>query len=1053
MDFQEVYDALNPAQKKAVDQVEGCVMVVAGPGTGKTQVMGARVANILLKTDSQADNILCLTFTDAATVALRNRLFQIIGSSAHRVNIYTYHAFCNMVIQDNKDLFGVADLQPLSDLERLEVLREIIDELPKEHVLKRYSGDIYYDQGRLEKLIGLMKKDDLTPQQVESLVKQYLIDIENSESFRYKRDSKYGKKGELKREYHQEVERMNKLVAASALYQVYQKKLASRKRYDYNDMILWVLEAFEGESDLLVHYQERYHYFLVDEYQDTNGAQNELLYKLISYWENPNVFVVGDDDQSIYKFQGANVTNIQEFYERYQAYMNLVVLTENYRSTPEILAASNHLISQNTERLVGRVDGLSKDIRSSHPEISKLDRKVEVTSYPNTYQEIIDIAQQITREHQNGTPFKEMAILYRNHSQSVDLMDYFQAEGIPFNVALTQDVLLTPQIRQLMQLLSYLHLESQHLDSGQHLIYEILHFNTFQHLTAFELARMATAFKKDRKMGWREQINAMLNHGKPDYMSGEAYAELKTFWSDVEYWLKEMRNVSLQSLVEMIMAKGGFVQRALASSDNLFEVQCLKTFYNFLKEETARKPFATLGELLNSLELLQSNNLGLNLTKVIHGSDGVNLMTVHRSKGLEFDQVYLMGCVANKWEQDRQNLPFNLGRIIPGEDKMGLEEEGRRLFYVGMTRAKKRLHISYSQKSEADKPLNQSVFVVEVEESQRVLKNQVEVKDSSLLDFFAHSLHVEPKGFADLSGLDAIDHELENFRMSATNLNSYLKCPVAFFYQNIIRVPSAKSESMTYGSAVHYALEALFNAKNQSPDGQFPPATFLVDRFKASLLQHQESFTKTSLNRRMEAAEIQLPKYHAHYLQDWEQIEKVETEVSFKNTEVDGVPIRGQIDKIEWKGTYANVVDYKTGKYANAKGKINGPVPKEKLKDGEQDHNKIYGGDYWRQIVFYKILLDQDTARQAQVSTGDLDFVEADGEGFHKVRIRILPEDVEVVRHQIKTAYAAIKQKAFDQGCEKDDCQWCQFNKHYLNKRIVPSAELLANNSDEMEER
>ena len=158
MDYKKAYERLNTNQKTAVDTIDGTVMVVAGPGTGKTQVLGARIANILKKTDTKAENILCLTFTEAATSELRNRINSMIGSESYKVGIYTYHGFCNMVIQDNKDVFGVQHLDPISELETIEVLREIIDELPPQSLLKRYVGDVYFDVKNLKNLFALLKK-------------------------------------------------------------------------------------------------------------------------------------------------------------------------------------------------------------------------------------------------------------------------------------------------------------------------------------------------------------------------------------------------------------------------------------------------------------------------------------------------------------------------------------------------------------------------------------------------------------------------------------------------------------------------------------------------------------------------------------------------------------------------------------------------------------------------------------------------------------------------------------------------------------------------------
>jgi len=475
MTFEEVYRNLNSNQKIAVNSIEGSVMVVAGPGTGKTQVLGARVANIIKKTDTSPENILCLTFTEAATTALRLRLNQFMGSESYKVNVYTYHGFCNTVIQENKDLFGIQDLDPISELEVVEVMREIVDEMPNDSRLKRYVGDVYYDIRNLLKLFGLMKKDNLTANDIITQADAKLEEMLTDEKYLYKRKSGDNNKGDLNlRTYNADKEPLEKLKEAASLLDEYAAKLAKRKRYDFNDMIAWVLSALKNNEDLLLKYQEMYQYFLVDEYQDTNGAQNELLYTLISYWENPNVFVVGDDDQSVYKFQGANVENIFEFYKRYEDHIKLVILDQNYRSSQSILDGSNSIIKHNEERLVGKVPNLNKEITAANEKVANIKNALKVVEYPNTFQEIVSITSKLKKLKSNGVSLSDVGIMYRNHRQSEELIKYLEAEGISYNVAKTQDVLEVPLVHQLNNFLTYLSLEGQKLDSGQHLMFEIL---------------------------------------------------------------------------------------------------------------------------------------------------------------------------------------------------------------------------------------------------------------------------------------------------------------------------------------------------------------------------------------------------------------------------------------------------------------------------------------------------------------------------------------------------------------------------------------------------
>lgn len=1047
MKYEDIYRNLNENQKIAVDTIDGSVMVVAGPGTGKTQVIGARVASILKNSDTNPENIICLTFTDAATTALRIRLNKFIGSESYRINVFTYHGFCNSVIQENKDLFGIQDLDPISDLETVEVMREIVDELPHKSLLKRYVGDVYYDAKILLKLFGLMKKDNLTSDRIDELVQAKLSDMLLDESYHYKRKTGNAQKGDLNvRKYNADKESLDKLKEAASLLNSYNQKLKARKRYDFNDMIMWVIDALRDNEELLLKYQEMYQYFLVDEYQDTNGAQNDLLYLLINYWDNPNVFVVGDDDQSIYKFQGANVENIFEFYKRYEKYIKLVILDKNYRSSQNILDGSNAIIKHNNERLVGKVPNLNKDINAANDDVAHIQESIHVIEYPNLFQEIVSITAKLKKLKEDNIPLNEVAIMYRNHSQSEDLIKYLESENISYNVTKTQDVLEVPIVYQLNNFLTYLMKESQKLDSGQHLLFELLHYHNFKHLSAFDIARISNMLSKIKDQGWREQLNPT---AKELGLSKESLREVNEFIADMEYWIKEMHNVTLQTLVEKIMSRMGFVSRALSSKDATYKIQCLKTYYNFLKEETARSPYLSLAGFLDKINLLRVNKIGLKLNKIIHGINGVNLMTVHGSKGLEFEYVFVMGCTENKWEKDKNSLPYRLNYLLPGEPSMALIEESRRLFYVALTRAKKNIEFSYAVKDDKNKDLTKSLFVVELEESGASKFEKQEASEHDLLHFFDFMLAKKNEKFVDLIHQDFVKKEVENFRLSATNLNSYLKCPVAFFYQNILRVPSAKNESSTFGTAVHYALDGLYKNLSNFKD-EYEAKQLLESRFTAAMHSSKEAFTKEGLERRMFYGKDLLEKYYDTYKSSWDEEKEVHTELYLKNCEIDGVPIRGQIDKVVVDERTAHVVDFKTGQVKYGIKKIKPPVD---LSDNpnEQNFEKRFGGDYWRQVLFYKALIESDSSRNLKVISGEIDFIEPEKDEFKRVKILVKEDEYAFVRRQIKETFTKIQNLEFEKGCDKDECPWCRFNEEYNKSTEYRAENLLTALQDEME--
>ncbi len=255
--------------------------------------------------------------------------------------------------------------------------------------------------------------------------------------------------------------------------------------------------------------------------------------------------------------------------------------------------------------------------------------------------------------------------------------------------------------------------------------------------------------------------------------------------------------------------------------------------------------------------------------------------------------------------------------------------------------------------------------------------------------------------------------------MSVTHLNKYLNCPLRFYFENVVRVPSARSESMGFGNAVHHAMDQLFKKMNESAEKEFPSLEYFLSSFHFGMKMYHSHFTKKEFERRSEYGDEFLPKLYTHYKTNWNK--NVITEYSVNGAEYEGVPLTGKLDKIEFEGkNQVNVIDYKTGKSDNGKKKLNPP--------SEKDPN---GGDYWRQILFYKILLDSDKRKDFDMISGELDFLEPNKEGkFVKEKVVIDPHSLSIVKEQIKDTYKKIMNFEFTKGCGEEDCQWCSFVKY-----------------------
>ncbi|MDB5005332.1 MAG: helicase UvrD, partial [Mucilaginibacter sp.] len=1016
--FQEALAGLNPEQLAAVNKMDGPVLVIAGPGTGKTQILAARIGKILTDTDALPGEILCLTYTDAGAVAMRKRLFEFIGPDAYRIHIYTFHAFCNEVIQENLEYFGKLNLEPLSDLESAMLFRELVDDFPNDHLLKRFTGDVYYDVPRLKNLFSTMKRENWNEQFIETAINEYLADLPNREEFIYKRAN--AAKGiaigdPKQKDIDAAHDLMKKLLAAVVEYQRYDAKMKARGRYDYDDMIIWVLKAFRENEEILRKYQERYHYILVDEFQDTSGSQNELLKFLLNYWETPNVFVVGDDDQSIFKFQGANMKNILDFATDYVSTLSTVVLKHNYRSNQHILDISKALINNNNERLTKQLS-LDKSLQSSHSRFNELVVKPVIREYENPDQEMVDVAISIKHLVDSGTPPGEIAVIYRNHNQVEALIQFLDAQKIAVNTRRKIDVLTIPFGEKIINILRYLAMELDSPYSGDELLFEILHYDFFN-IPPIEIAKASIAVSKENfvtsannvpKTSLRRYIHEIRMPAQAGLFDAAPNVEMKYLLNNIDLLLTDALSVTLQQLFQQVIGKMGILRYIMQQADKGTYMQVLTNFFDFLKDESRKNPEIKLADLIATIDLMKKNSIRLDLNQVIYSDNGVNFFTAHGSKGQEFEHVFFIGCDKKTWDSKGRNNGFSYPDTLTqaSNDDIAQKEESRRLFYVALTRAKQCLMISYANKDKKGKDQESSQFIGEILAETDMIVEHPKVAEAAMMEFYATQFSEADKPKVELIDHGYINQLLQNYTLSVTHLSNYLDCPLRFYFQCLIRVPSGKSPSATFGQAVHWALNKAFRWLKDDDDN-FPSTEQFMKEFKWYMYRNRDSFTKEEFKLRVDYGDKILPPYYEQNVTQWNKV--AVTERGIKNIEIEGVPIKGNLDKIEFDGKLATIVDYKTGKLKNAKDKLLRPT-----------NDKPEGGDYWRQAVFYKILIDNDPSNDWEATTTIFDFVEPISEGeYYKEKIVISPEDISIVTEQITTVYQKILAHDFNTGCGK----------------------------------
>jgi len=1040
--FKEEYERLNENQRRAVDTIEGPVMVIAGPGTGKTQILAARIGKILLDTDTLPDNILCLTYTDAGTIAMRRRLVTFIGADAYKVNIHTFHSFCNDVIQDNLYLFDKHSLDAISELENIQLFKKLIDDFPKNHALKRYRGDVYFEINNLRNLFSAMKREGWQPAFINQKIDEYLLDLPNRDNSIYK-TSRAGKwnKGEFKSSFYDEKERIEKLRSAANEFDNYQELMRKKNRYDFDDMINWVIKVFEENNNVLSNYQEKYQYILVDEYQDTSGTQNRLVQLLISYWDKPNVFVVGDDDQSIFRFQGANVENMLEFANVYIKDLMTVVLTNNYRSTQPILDISKTLINRNEERLIKQMEGLSKDLVASHEEIMLLTHTPIINEYVSIKAEMADTTYKVASILEQDVTPGQIAVIYRENKYGEELAKYLRIKNIPVYSKRCINILEDPFAKKLVKLLRYLVAEHDVPYGGDEMLFEILHFD-FYKIPPIEIAKITVEVNNKKYNNEHTSIRRLLSdksNTPPATLFDKGLDErLRSVSTKLEKLIGDVSNVTLQQLFENIIQKAGVLEYIVKSPEKIALMQILTALFDFIKEETSRDPLLDLEGLVNIIDLMEKEELPIRMDQVGGTDNGVNLLTAHGSKGMEFEYVFFAGLNASAWEKKRKpgggyKLPDTMFASLPKSKDV---EELRRLFYVGLTRAKKHLFLSYSRFKNDGKETEPSMFIAEIlqEHNYLVAKKTFtpeQFTEFELLQFTSQSPEIQK------AEEDFITNLLAKFEMNVTALNNYLNCPLGFYYKNLIRIPSGKNEATEFGSAIHFALDRLFKKMsgqlgntegNELNENNFPPAKDLITDFNWYMNRHRENFTKEAFERRLEYGDEVLLNYYNKYVNNWNKVVAVEHNI--RGVIVNNVPLKGKLDKLEFNGKNVNVVDYKTGDIEKA-------LPKMCPPDDKQPN----GGDYWRQAVFYKILIDNYGMKDWKVISTEFDFIEPDkNKNYRKEKIIINPADTETVKQQITLVWEKIQARDFYTGCGKEKCHWCNFVKD--NKMAVALHEL-----------
>lgn len=978
--FNEAYASLNAAQKKAVDAIEGPVMVVAGPGTGKTQILTLRIANILLKTDTAPDSILALTFTESGAAAMRDRLRRYIGSRAHQVSINTFHGFANRLIGQYPDAYEkIIGGRPVTELEKISYLEQILDD-PNITLLRPLGNTSYYIS-HLVRIIGKLKQEYITPDTFSSLITEQETSLEEIEKIH----TKGAHKGKVRGEYSKLEKSLFKNKELLYVYRRYDSLLTDNKRYDYEDMILETVKALQSNEEMLRDLQENFQYVLADEHQDVNGAQNQILNILTSFHDSPNIFAVGDEKQAIYRFQGASLENFLFFKEHFSN-TEEIQLVNNYRSGQVILDAAHSLVEVEGGPLAAlRVPLEAKAVSDS---------VVELRNFVHQAVEDDWVVADIEAQLEEGTLPQEIAVILRTNREVEDLAIRLRKAGIAVQASADGDILQHPITNSVLSLIS-----ATILSDGERSLFEVVQAGYWQSDSG-DVVKLCNARTT------RRNLHSLLIdsdfHSELEFKKPEVFLKMNEVLEEAR---SRMSHEPPHRVVEYLLQSSGLLEQVIAK-DPIEGVRVIRRLYDEIESLVKHDGVTSLPELVQSFNTRSEHGIPLNAPYISTGEKAVSVMTAHKSKGLEFSIVYIPHLVDSAWGGSAKRTYFD----IPVK-KASVEttyEDERRLLYVAMTRAKHKLLMSHADMNAQGKSLLPTRLLEDIDEGFIANKST----DEYVFKPEASLLNSAPKISLD----QALCSELLAKRgLSVSALNNYLQSPWNYFYRNMLRIPETQALPMQFGTAIHNTLEFITRYYGNQKD--WPSFTQIKQRIEVEL--DRMPLSKDEYVRLLEKALEMLVVYIEHLKTTIGADSKEEKSISvvFETglSEFPEVTLTGKLDRIDFdsSGKALRTIDYKTGK--------------PKSRNVIEGNTKGSNGDYKRQLVFYALLLELYDDDRLNTRQGTLSFVEPDSKGeIREETFDVTDAEIADLKAVIIETVQAIATGSFlNEPCNKDTSDYC----------------------------
>lgn len=988
----------NSKQQQAIDILNGQVMLLAGPGTGKTFTVIHRIEKMLAD-GVEPSSILCLTFSDAAASEMRQRLIKKMGVVASAVDIYTYHSFCNDLIKTYPDKFEMTSgVKLITDAEKISIMKECIDDANLKFFVPSRADRYFFTKN----FISYVEK--LKTQRVSK--DEYMACIDTNpmlmprykelESEIYEREQAGNTKNKTR---YNELEKIKTNIEKAkelwTLFELYSAKMINKNLIDFSDMINLVLTSFEEDSQFLSEVSNKYKYFLVDEYQDTNDLQNQIIFNLLDGNDEKNIFVVGDDDQIIYGFQGAKSDNIENFLTKYPN-TTVICLEENNRSTQTILDFSNLIVNQDENRLENNLYfkekyNISKKLTAKNPKIIVKDKKIKRIQFGEILQEFNYIVEDIKtliesdfapKTDEDKIDYSQIAIISKKRAELQTFAELLKGKNIPFQIDEGKSIFA---IRSTILIYFYIKAMNNYLTSSDKLfgllLSEPFKIDQQDYNKILEEKRL---WKKDESSDFITLMRNLNGWKNPE--------KITKFLETFDYLQDYASSNNLRNTVVEIINRTGlltyFYKSGKNRSENLAGIRKIISEATDFQNSDSTK---NLSDFVKYLDDCFENEIDINLDKDSVVQNAVQLMTYHGSKGREFEYVYLPNLISSNWEDFRMPGEYKLiTEDVPDKDTAQAKKDSEllKLLFVGITRAKHTLTISFADSNNGK--AQQITKYLEPTANYDFDSEQFECSADDLTTEFYRSVSSDvfdnQKAFK-----NEIEERVKSVVLSPSRLNDYLSCPRKFFYVKVlgIDVEEADWDGANFGTLIHSLLERAVKVAKESA---YPTLEEILEKFRLGM-DGMKFSSEAKKEKYFKQGQKLLTNYYPYFSQI--PISRItDIEFSFYGVDVDGDFITGKIDRIEKNsdGTF-ELYDYKTGNYTSEK----------KIAPNEEKQN------YFNQLCFYKYAYEKLTGNK--VSKVGIIYVENHEKSVDKY---LTDDDMKYIETLIKDTYQNIKALKFN---------------------------------------